>query len=62
MRFGAQVRRAGGFLAALRRAEAMGAEVVQLFAQSSRQWRLPDRPDAYAAYREAWADWRRRSG
>lgn len=41
MRFGAQVRQAGGFLAALGRGEAMGAEVVQLFAQSSRQWRPP---------------------
>jgi deoxyribonuclease-4 len=32
----------------------MGAEVVQLFAQSSRQWRLPGRADeVYAAYRAA---------
>ena len=53
VRIGAQVSQAGGFLAALRRAEVMGAEVVQLFAQSSRQWRLPDRPDAHAAYRAA---------
>jgi len=52
--FGAQVRQAGGFLAALGRAETMGAEVVQLFVQSNRQWRLPERPDeVYAAYREA---------
>jgi deoxyribonuclease IV len=54
MRIGAQVRQAGGLLAALRRGEAMGAEVVQVFAQSSRQWRLPDRADeVYATYREA---------
>jgi deoxyribonuclease IV len=54
MRFGAQVRQTGGFLAALRRGEEMGAEVLQLFAQSSRQWRLPPREgQAFAAYREA---------
>jgi deoxyribonuclease IV len=40
--FGAQVRQAGGLLAALRRAEAMGAEVMQVFAQSPRQWRYPE--------------------
>lgn len=54
MRFGAQVRQAGGFLAALRRAEDIGAEVIQLFAQSNRQWRLPVRTDeTFGAYREA---------
>ncbi len=54
MRFGAQVRQTGGFLAALTRAEAMGAEVVQLFAQNNRQWRSPVRDDVlYAAYRRA---------
>lgn len=54
MRFGAQVRQIGGFLAALRRGEEMGAEVLQLFAQSSRQWRLPPREDeVFAAYCEA---------
>jgi deoxyribonuclease-4 len=38
-------------LAALHRAEDMGAEVVQLFAQSNRQWHLPDRPeDTYSSY------------
>jgi deoxyribonuclease-4 len=54
MLFGAQVRQTGGFLAALGRAEEMGAEVVQLFAQNNRQWRLPDPgAEVYAAYREA---------
>jgi deoxyribonuclease-4 len=54
VRIGAQVSQAGGFLAALRRAEQMGAEVLQLFAQSSRQWRLPERDEEeYAAYRQA---------
>jgi deoxyribonuclease-4 len=42
MLFGAQIRQAGGLLAALRRAEAMGAEVMQVFAQSPRQWRYPE--------------------
>ena len=41
MLFGAQIRQAGGLLAALRRAEAMGAEVMQVFPQSPRQWRYP---------------------
>jgi len=51
---GAQVRQAGGFVAALRRAEEMGAEVVQLFAQNNRQWRFPERAaDVYMSYREA---------
>jgi deoxyribonuclease IV len=51
---GAQVRQAGGFVAALRRAEAMGAEVVQLCPQNNRQWHMPERTDAdYAAYRDA---------
>lgn len=32
----------------------MGAEAVQLFAQSNRQWRLPERDDeVYAAYKQA---------
>jgi deoxyribonuclease-4 len=32
----------------------MGAEVVQLFVQSNRQWRLPERADeVYATYRKA---------
>ena len=54
MLFGAQVRQAGGLFAALRRAEAMGAEVWQLFAQSPRQWRTPSRdPEHLAAVREA---------
>jgi len=42
MLFGAQIRQAGGLLAALRRAEVMGAEVMQVFAQSPRQWRYPE--------------------
>lgn len=42
MLFGAQIRQAGGLLAALRRAEAMGAQVMQVFPQSPRQWRYPD--------------------
>jgi deoxyribonuclease IV len=53
MLIGVQVRQTGGFLAGLRRAEEMGAEVVQLFPQNNRQWRLPDdRDETYAAYRE----------
>lgn len=51
---GAQVRQTGGFVAALGRAEAMGAQAVQLFAQNNRQWRPPDPGDPrLAAYREA---------
>ncbi|HET6809934.1 MAG TPA: deoxyribonuclease IV [Acidimicrobiales bacterium] len=54
MLIGAQVRQTGGFLAALHRGEAMGAEVVQLFPQNNRQWRPPARGDeVYAAYRDA---------
>src|SRR5204862_19598 len=34
-----------GLLAALRRAEAVGAEVMQVFAQSPRQWRGPAHGD-----------------
>ncbi len=53
VRIGVQVRQTGGFLAALRRAEEMGAEVVQLFPQNNRQWRLPDdRDETYVAYRQ----------
>ncbi|HEX2043269.1 MAG TPA: deoxyribonuclease IV [Acidimicrobiales bacterium] len=56
MLFGAQVRQAGGLLAALRRAEAMGAEVMQVFAQSPRQWRHPEaNVERVAGFREAWA-------
>lgn len=41
-------------MAALARAEAMGAEAVQLFAQSNRRWQPPDpNAPALAAYREA---------
>jgi deoxyribonuclease-4 len=57
VRWGAQVRQAGGLVAALRRGEEMGAEVLQLFAQSSRQWRMPERTDgAYETYRGAARD------
>jgi deoxyribonuclease-4 len=53
--FGAQVKQAGGLLAALRRAEAMGAHVMQVFAQSPRQWRHPEgNPERAAAFAEAW--------
>ncbi len=52
MLLGAQVRQAGGFVAALRRAEAMGARCVQLFVQSNRRWHMPERPEeVFAAYR-----------
>ena len=55
MLFGAQVRQSGGLLAALRRAEAMGAEVMQVFAQSPRQWRYPEaNPDRARGFGEAW--------
>jgi deoxyribonuclease-4 len=55
MLFGAQVRQAGGLLAALRRAEAMGAEVMQVFAQSPQQWRFPEaNPERAAAFGAAW--------
>ena len=55
MLFGAQVRQAGGLLAALRRAEAMGAEVMQVFAQSPRQWRHPEaNAERAAAFHDAW--------
>jgi deoxyribonuclease-4 len=53
--FGAQVKQAGGLLAALRRAEAMGAEVMQVFAQGPRQWRYPEaNADRAAVFRSAW--------
>lgn len=55
MLFGAQIRQAGGLLAALRRAEAMGAEVMQVFAQSPRQWRYPEaNAERSAAFGLAW--------
>jgi len=48
------VRQTGGFLAALERAEQMGAEVVQLWAQNNRQWRPPAPPGpVYDDYRRA---------
>ena len=53
--FGAQIRQAGGLLAALRRAEAMGAEVMQVFPQSPRQWRYPEaNAERSAAFGRAW--------
>jgi deoxyribonuclease-4 len=55
MLFGAQVKQAGGLLAALRRAETMGAEVMQVFAQSPRQWRFPEaNPERAAVFGETW--------
>jgi deoxyribonuclease-4 len=50
---GAQVRQAGGLLNGLGRGEAMGADVIQVWAQSARQWRRPYREDEYAAFGEA---------
>jgi deoxyribonuclease IV len=55
MLFGAQIRQAGGLPAALRRAEAMGAEVMQVFAQSPRQWRYPEaNADRATLFSERW--------
>jgi deoxyribonuclease-4 len=55
MLFGAQIRQGGGLTAALRRAEAMGAEVMQVFAQSPRQWRYPEaNAERAAAFGLAW--------
>ena len=55
MLFGAQVKQAGGLGAALARAEAMGAEVMQVFAQSPRQWRYPeDNAERAAAFGRLW--------
>lgn len=54
MLFGAQVKQAGGLLAALRRAETIGAHVMQVFAQSPRQWRHPDAGPAREAFAAAW--------
>ena len=55
MLFGAHVKQTGGLLGALRRAEAMGAEVMQVFAQSPRQWRHPEAgAGRAAAFRQAW--------
>lgn len=55
MLFGAQIRQAGGLAAALKRAEAMGAEVMQVWAQSPRQWRYPEaNAERSAAFGLAW--------
>ncbi len=45
MLFGAHVSAAGGLLPALERAEAIGAEVIQLHTQSPRVWRPNDYPE-----------------
>ena len=53
---GAHVRTEGGLLRALDRAEAIGADVAQVFTQSPRVWKPPQHgPDVLAAYREAQA-------
>ena len=55
MLFGAQIRQAGGLVAALRRAEAMGAHVMQVFPQSPRQWRYPEaNADRAHTFAELW--------
>lgn len=55
MLFGAQVKQAGGLLVALRRAEAMRAEVMQVFPQSPRQWRYPGaNAERSVAFGEVW--------
>ncbi len=56
MLIGAQVRAAGGLRKALERGGAMGAEVVQVFTQSSRAWKPTQyAPDVLDAYRRAQA-------
>jgi deoxyribonuclease-4 len=53
MLIGAHVSTAGGLVKALERAEAMGAETMQIFHQSPRAWRPTAYTDAdYAAFRE----------
>jgi deoxyribonuclease-4 len=55
MLFGAHIRQTGGLSAALTRAEAMGAEVMQVWAQSPRQWRYPEaNAERSAAFGLAW--------
>jgi deoxyribonuclease IV len=50
---GAHVSAAGGLAAAVERAEAMGAETMQVFNQSPRAWRTPAYgPVDFAAFRE----------
>lgn len=54
MRIGAHVSVAGGYLSALEYSESVGAECVQIFAKSPRQWRSkPIDPEAAAAFRAA---------
>jgi deoxyribonuclease IV len=53
MLIGAHVSTAGGLVNALERAEAMGAETMQIFHQSPRAWRpTPYTEDDFAAFRE----------
>ena len=54
MRFGAHVRAGTTLLPAIARAEAIGADVVQVFTQSPRAWKPTQYyPEILAAYREA---------
>jgi len=57
MFFGAHVSAAGGIHTTLDRAEAMGADAVQLFTQSPRMWRPTNHdPASFEAFRERRAD------
>lgn len=54
MLIGAQVSQAGGLVAAIGRAEEMGAGALQVFVQSNRQWRMPDPAgEAFRSFRDA---------
>lgn len=56
MLIGAHVRTGGKLLSALERAQAIGADVVQIFTQSPRMWKSAQYgPEVLAAYREAQA-------
>lgn len=56
MRIGAHVRAGGRLVPALERADAIGAEVVQVFTQSPRAWKPTQyAPEVLAGYREAQA-------
>lgn len=57
MLIGAHVRTGGSLLGALERAQAIGADVVQVFTQSPRMWKPTQYgPEALAAYRKAQAE------
>ena len=57
MLIGAHVSTAGGLVRALERAEALGAEAMQIFNQSPRMWRPTNYSEAdFAAFRERIAD------